>query len=168
MAVFDESGECERVECPFCKADASESCDHVLMFADITFGDSPSGLVSEHLRACDQLISEAFSPKLTSDTIVNWKKYAVQQLWDALCENEPDAEDVSLPSKEFYELVLELLADAGGWEHPGSLVSGSGACCESAVRLMYAENPQQVIEAALKLLPSYLVEEEPKRRRKKR
>ena len=57
---------------------------------------------------------------------------------------------------------------AGGWEHPGSLVMGSGGHCESEVRLMYAENPQEVVEKALKMLPAELVEAEPKPQRRKK
>jgi hypothetical protein len=45
---------------------------------------------------------------------------------------------------------------------------GSGGHCESEVRLMYAENPQEVVEKALKMLPAQLVEAEPKQRRGKK
>ena len=45
---------------------------------------------------------------------------------------------------------------------------GSGGHCESEVRLMYAENPQKIVEKALKMLPAELVEAEPKQRRGKK
>jgi len=45
---------------------------------------------------------------------------------------------------------------------------GSGGRCESSVRLMYAENPQEVVEKALMMLPAQLVETEPKPRRRKK
>jgi hypothetical protein len=57
---------------------------------------------------------------------------------------------------------------AGGWEHPGRLAMGSGGHCESEVRLMYADNPQEVVADALKMLPAELVEAGPKQRRWKK
>jgi hypothetical protein len=168
MAIYDESGECERVECPVCHVDTDESCDHLLAFADVTFNEEPCGAVGDHLRTFEAIISEAFAPRLVSGNMVKWKNFTVGQLWEALLEEDCDPEDITLPSPQFYELVIELLAAAGGWEHPGSLVMGSGGHCESSVRLMYAENPQEVVEKPLKILPAQLVEAEPKPQRRKK
>ena len=55
-----------------------------------------------------------------------------------------------------------------GWDHPGSLVAGSGGRCASAVQLMYAERPLEVITKALEMLPAALAEEKPKKRRRKK
>jgi hypothetical protein len=168
MAIYDESGEYERVECPVCHVDTDESCDHLLAFADVTFNEEPCGAVGDHLRTFETIISEAFAPRLGSETVVKWKNFTVRQLWEALLEEDCDPEDFTLPSPQFYELVIELLAAAGGWEHPGSLIVGSGGRCESAVRLMYAENPQKVVADALKMLPTQLVEAEPTQRRRRK
>ena len=168
MPIYDESGEYERVECPVCHVDTDESCDHLLALADVTFTEEPCGAVGDHLRAFEKIISKAFAPRLVSGNVVKWKNFTVGQLWEALLKEDGDPEDFTLPSPQFYELVIELLATAGGWEHPGSLVMGSGGHCESEVRLMYAENPQEIVEKALKMLPAELVEAEPKPRRRKK
>jgi len=167
MPIYDESGEYERVQCPVCHVDSDESCDHLLALADVTFTEEPCGAVGNHLRAFEKIVSEAFAPRLASGTVVKWKNFTVGQLWEALLEEDYDPEDFTLPSPQFYELVIELLAAAGGWEHPGSLVMGSGGHCESEVRIMYAENPQNVVADALKMLTAELVEAEPKPRRRK-
>ena len=125
MPIYDESGEYERVECPVCHVDTDDSCDHLLAFADVTFTEEPCGAVGDHLREFEKIISEAFSPRLVSGNVVKWKNFTVGQLWDALLEEDCDPENFTLPSPQYYELVIELLAAAGGWEHPGSLVMGS-------------------------------------------
>jgi len=168
VSVYDESGEYERVECPICHVDTDESCDHLLAFADLTFNEEPCGPVGEHLQEFENVVTEAFAPRLASGNVVKWESFAVGELWDALLEEDCDPDDFTLPSKQFYELVIELLAAAGGWEHPGTLVSGSGAYCESSVRLLYAENPQKVVADALKMLPTQFVEAEPKPRRRRK
>ena len=169
MTIFDESGSWERVECPFCHADTDESCDHLLAFADVTFNEEPCGPIGDYLAEFQNRIIAAFSEKLASGSKPKWGSYYVQEVWDALQEDGvANPENFSLPSRPFYDLVLELLGTADGIEHPGKLIVGSGGRCESAVRLMYAENPKKVIEDALKLLSSQLVEEKPKSSRRKR
>ena len=49
------------------------------------------------------------------------------------------AELPQLPESPPVDFILELIDEAGGWEHPGRLFSQSGAYCESAVRMSWAK-----------------------------
>lgn len=168
MTVFDESGDCEQVACPFCHASADEGCDHVLAVADTTFAEKPSGAVADRLREFEDVVAEAFAAKLAAGQTVKWQNYALQELWDAVVEEKCDPEDIVLPTNKMTELIWSALEDAGGWDHPGSLIMGSGGYCESAIKLMYAENPAEVIALALRRLPSLLVEQPAKTKRRKK
>ena len=71
----------------------------------------------------------------------------MNNLWTAL-EVE---DDFSLPSKEFNELVVELLEEAGGVSQYGSLIMESGGRCESGVSIMYDEYPKKLCDLAANL-----------------
>ena len=154
MTIHDESvdGEEECVRCPVCHADTDAGCEHVVAVIDDTFEEGPDGYVYEYIPAFTQEITKVFRERLISGETAEWDNDYVNNLWTAL-EVE---DDFSLPSKEFNELVVELLEEAGGVSHFGTLISEFGGRCESEVSIMYDENPEKLCDLAAKVLTKWL------------
>jgi hypothetical protein len=168
MTIYDETGEYETIECPICHVDVDSSCDHVLAFADVTFTETLSGVIEDHCHVFRQIVTESFAKKRASGNLAKWKNFTVDQMWGALLDDEFDPKDFGLPAKLFHEFIFDLLSEAGGWEHPGTLIMGSGSSCESVVRILYAADPLKVVADALELLPSQLVDAVPKVSKRRR
>ena len=153
MTIQDEPGEEECVRCPFCQTDVNDiSCEHVLAFIDDSEPEICGGYVYEYVPAFTQEITKVFRERLISGDTAEWDNDYVNNLWTAL-EVE---DDFSLPSKEFNELVVELLEEAGGVSQFGSLIMESGGRCESEVSIMYDENPKKICDLAAKVLTKWL------------
>jgi len=58
----------------------------------------------------------------------------------------------------FYRLVIGMLLEAGTIDHPGQIIDEGGPGMTSAVTLLYAHDPKEVIESAMKALQLSLKE----------
>ena len=58
----------------------------------------------------------------------------------------------------FYRPVIGMLLEAGAINHPGQIIDEGGPGMTSAVILLYAHNPKEVIEFAMKALQLSLKE----------
>ena len=58
----------------------------------------------------------------------------------------------------FYRLVVGMLLAAGAIDHPGQIIDEGGPGMTSAVTLLYAHDPKEVIESAMKALQLSLKE----------
>ena len=61
-----------------------------------------------------------------------------------------DQIDLMLDGIVFYRLVIGMLLEAGAIDHPGQIIDEGGPGMTSAATLLYAHNPTEVIESALK------------------
>ena len=61
-----------------------------------------------------------------------------------------DQNDLMLDGIVFYRLVIGMLLEAGAIDHPGQIIDEGGPGMTSAVTLLYAHNPKEVIEFAMK------------------
>ena len=167
--MYDESGQCEKVSCLICGADSDEGCPHLLMFYDVTFSQCEGGVAYDHKDRFESQVSGAFTRLLAEGAKPTWSHYEVGEVWDALLEEGfEDPEDIVLPTKQFLDLYEEVLVEAGGLQHPGSLVSESGGRCASSVRLLYADDPEQVCKDAEKVFDEWLKPEEPKKKKSRK
>lgn len=161
--MYDESGESGAVTCPHCGADSNEGCPHLLMLLDVTFCQCDGGVACNYKGRFELQVSAVFTRLLAEGARPAWANFDVRGVWQALLEEGvEDPDDIVLPEEPFLELLIAVLEKAGGWEHPGALVSESGGYCESSVRLLYAEDPEQVCKDAEKVLEAWLRPEEPK------
>ena len=69
-----------------------------------------------------------------------------------------DQNDLMLDGIVFYRLVIGMLLEAGAIDHPGQIIDEGGPGMTSAVTLLYAHNPKEVIEFAMKALQLSLKE----------
>jgi len=158
--MWDESGEFEEILCPFCNTKSEDGCEHVLLHVDVTFGQCIDGAAQQMETQIGDRITEAFQGHLIAGRNPQWCHYEMQELWDnVLIDYTGDPADITIPRRSFYDLIFAILGEAGGDEHQGRLVSGSGPYSESAVRLMYAQNPTEACEKALPVLDKYLLVE---------
>lgn len=155
--MWDESGEYEEVVCLVCGESLEVDCGHRLATIDVTFGQCVGGAAFDHWDGYEKQVSTALSPYATSDIQPRWEQYAVQSLWDSAREEADRSGEFALLAGPFNDLIVSVLGAAGGTEHPGSLCDSSGPYCESSMRILFADNPQQVCEQAAKVLEKWLV-----------
>lgn len=168
----DEDSEDDgEIGCPYC--DSTGGCDHLLLFYDVTFSQVDGGVVDPY--DFDEIVAKAFAKSLRDDKDPTWHDWRIDEVFEQIDEEWAAtmlaAETPELPESLPIDFVFELLDDAGGTEHPGSLYDQSGGFCESAVRVSYAEDPWATFEKAKTLLVDRLendINPKPKRRRKKK
>ena len=68
----------------------------------------------------------------------------------SLVSYDQDQNDQMLDGIVFYRLVIGMLLEAGTIDHPGQIIDEGGPGMTSAVTLLYARNPKEVIESAMK------------------
>ena len=61
-----------------------------------------------------------------------------------------DQNDLMLDGIVFYRLVIGMLLEAGAIDHPGQIIDEGGPELTPAVTLLYARNPKEVVEFAMK------------------
>ena len=69
-----------------------------------------------------------------------------------------DQNDPMLDGIVFHRLVIGMLLEAGAIDHPGQIIDEGGPGMTSAVTLLYAHDPKEVIEFAMKALQLSLKE----------
>lgn len=167
--MWDESEEVEEIRCPFCGCEGYEECEHLLIHFDVTCSDCIGGKAEEYMPRFAAAVEKAFSEFLAAGKHPNWDRWEMADIWkDARAGAVDDPAGLSIGGSMYYRMVFAALEEAGGFEHPGSLVSSSGAYCESSVKLMHAEKPEEVCVKALSLIERWVVEEKPPRPPRKR
>ena len=79
-----------------------------------------------------------------------WKLDVLNELWRESLDSYDRAEDyVLLDGDMFYRLVIDMLLDAGAIDHPGQVIDEAGPGMTSAVSLLYAHDPKEVVESAM-------------------
>jgi hypothetical protein len=149
--------------CPYCSS--AEDCPHLFAVLDKTFSTCEGGYCYERFEELTETVERAFKERLLSagkrPSKEQWKDYYVQDLWtDVLEQGLPEdiEDDLALPGPALFELLIDVLDAAGGYQVYGSLVSESGAFCSSAMELFYAEDPKAVFEAAARELERRLAD----------
>lgn len=165
----EDSG--DKVSCPYCNK--GDGCNHLLLFYDVTFAREEGGVVESY--DFDEITAKAFARAIKEGKHPDWNDWRIQEVYSQIDDEWAGkmiaAETPELPESLPIDLVFELLDEAGGWEHPGSLYDQSGGFSESAVRVFYAEDPEATFEKAKKNLADRLDEDidpKPKRRRRKK
>lgn len=164
MGGLIDEGTNEPPECPFCGVSADEGCEHALALLDMTFGECRGGYCDDHLSEIGAYIRAAFasvSPTVEQANL-QWSDALIQELWEGLDQKESreSADNIYLDSHEYMRFVAELLEEAGGKRHPGSLLEDDGPGVTSAMELFYAKDPRAVTQAALEAVQSRLILEE--------
>ena len=83
MTIYDESGYSETVGCPVCHASMDDGCEHLLAFADVTFGEMPSGSIDERIDEIRDTVLKVFVEKLSSERPVVFDNWHVEEMWQA-------------------------------------------------------------------------------------
>lgn len=154
----DADEEDDVVRCFECGVGLDEDCPHLLLYADVTFGQCSGGVAFDYWDRYYAQVQEVFAKLLREKLSPDWDQCAVLDVWRDMTRDRIDnPEQPDLPCGAFINLIVEVLGAAGGAEHPGSLATRSGAYSESAVRVMYAGDPTATCEAAFKILAEWLV-----------
>ena len=79
--------------------------------------------------------------------------HIIKAQWVNLVQN-----DLMLDGIVFHRLVIGMLLGAGAIDHLGQIIDEGGPGMTSAVTLLYARDPKEVIESAMKALQLSLKE----------
>ena len=168
--MSDEDSEDDgEIRCPICGS--PDACKHQLFFYDVTFGETMAGVVDKD--ELERMIATAFVTAIQEGTTPEWYDPEISDLFERVDEayiaEVLTAEEPWLPDLLPIRVLIELLEDAGGIDIGCSAIMSSGGRCDSAVRAVYAKNPEVVYGKAKAMLAARLEKDlHPKRRRKKK
>ena len=164
----EESDDDGSVKCVFCGS--RDACEHLLLYYDATFGCVDGGIVD--LGEFEAPVATAFATALREGKRPRWHSYWLVEAFGRLdaeqIEELKTAEEPELPEGLPGDFIFELLEDAGGIEPFGDFQSECGGRCVSAMRVCYAERPEEVATKAKALLASRLEKDlHPKAKRRR-
>lgn len=147
----------EEVRCVICGSD--EPCRHIVADIDRTYCEVHHGALYERDDEFRSKIEDDFLRHIKAGTSPTWRREHLNELWKT-GKDEYDAEweHVPLDGLVFYPFVIELLEEAGAIDFPGSIVDPGGPGMTSAVSLLYAEEPTEVVNLALEKLGTALTQ----------
>ncbi len=173
--IIDEraSADDPPLACPECGVSPDEGCEHVLALIDVTFGYCCDGYAYDRWDEFAEIAAEAFRGFLCDGTHPDWDSYQVQEVWDEMiAQGYGLDEGVTLGGSPLTRLIGDVLWEADAMQLGTSLIAASGGRCESAMRLLYSDDPAATCDKAKTILKEWLVKEKekPKKRtrRKKR
>ena len=145
--IVEETG--EEPKCPIC--DAEEHCSHIVANIDRTFLECYDGEFYERESDFRSEIEDAFIKKIKSGSPNEWILDDLNELLrGSLDSYDQDQNYLMLDGIVFYRLVIGMLLEAGAIDHPGQIIDKGGSRMTSAVTLLYAHDPKEVIESAIK------------------
>jgi hypothetical protein len=149
--IIEETG--ESPACPICSSD--ESCSHRVAVLDHTFLECTDGALFDRTSEFSELIESRFaefieieaSPKDISGEIEAMWKYAKECF-------DPASKNIEIDSDALYRLMNELLEEAGATSIQA--ISEGGPGMSSSLSILYAEDPEKVIQEATSRLSAIL------------
>lgn len=146
--IDDETG--EEIQCHYCGA--VDPCEHLVAMIDQTFFECTAGFAADVFYQFESTILEAFH-RWNEDGAAKPHpsiEGALKELWDS-APKDWDPEEVGVLERHaYFRLATELLQNAGGERHPGSVHDGEAPGFSSAINLFYAERPWAVFNRALR------------------
>ena len=141
----------EEPRCLLCGS--SDGCEHIVADIDLTFNDCCSGALYNRLFEFRSLIHDRFLAILKERNPPAWQNDNLAELWRRAKEDYDGNDDAfQLDGYLFYSILIGLLIGAGAIEHPGSIVDYGGPGMTSSVSLLFADEPEIVVDQALEKL----------------
>ena len=151
--IVEETG--DGPKCPICNAD--EDCNHLVANIDTTFLECYAGEFYERESDFRSEIEDTFIEKIKGSAEIVWKQDDINELWRESLDNyDPDEDYMMLDGHVFYRIVIDMLLDAGAIDHPGQVIDEGGPGMTSAVSLLYAHDPKEVVASAMIALQASL------------
>lgn len=144
--IIDENSG-EEPSCVFC--DSKDSCPHLVAVIDRTFAQCSGGKIYNALGEFRDIVKEiAFiqssSAEFSGLALID--SGLGEMVRDALERRDPDdADEVFIDEGAFLDWIVGELMDAGAEEPDGYFVEEGGPGQSSALTLLYAEDPSDVI-----------------------
>ncbi len=151
--IVEDTGESPK--CPICNA--KEQCSHLVANIDRTFLHCYAGVFYELESDFRSEIGSTFIEKIKGAAESAWILDDLNDLWRESLDNYDREEDfIMLDGDVFYRLVIDMLLDAGAIDHPGLVIDEGGPGMTSAVSLLFAHDPKEVVESAMIALQASL------------
>lgn len=167
-SVWSESNEDGVIRCTECGTDIEESCEHLLLAADVTFGTCEGGAAFAYWEGYCAQVQNVFAKCLQGSLSPQWKRWEVKHVWDAMHEDSIDEPEAPrLPGEAFISLMVEVLCWEGGTDC-GEAEALSGGRCQSALRIMFASDPEETCKRAVNTLAEWLVPKKARGRKPRR
>jgi hypothetical protein len=148
MTVDENTG--DTPACPICKAERYWDCGHLVANFDMTFGECQNGAIYDRMDEFTDALDRAFLIHLTKGADPYFSDMEIQCAWDSALENfEPEDETANIERGLVLQALASRLIDCGACELEGDFLDEGGPGMSSAVTLLFAENPSEVIEKAL-------------------
>ncbi|MGF1531258.1 MAG: hypothetical protein ACFCU4_07845 [Puniceicoccaceae bacterium] len=150
MSVITDEETGDQVGCIFCGS--TDDCPHLVGIIDLTFAECHGGVLYEGVDSLKKILEDKILTRLKAREKFKAKSasYEVLQMAKAAksCYDRKDPDDVWIDNYQFIPWIKDILIDSGGEEPMGYLVEEGGPGMSSTVSILYAENPQDVLESA--------------------
>lgn len=151
--VIDE-GTGQEPSCIFCKS--KSDCSHLVAVIDRSFAGCNGGVLFQNIDNLRSLLTGIITGMVQAagefdESLVD---YEIAAIFRKAFENHDSAypDDIYIDDGLFLQWLVTALIDAGADEPPGYIVEEGGPGQSSALTLLYAENPKQVIQKVEEVL----------------
>lgn len=135
---------------------ATWDCLHLVACIDITFSYCNGGILYDHIGELREFLEDAILTRIKSKCVSELRctnTVIDEILTEAIQQYDPEYIDsVYIEEHLFLTFLIDTLIDSGAEEFEGGLVEEGGPGQSSAITLLYAEDPLQVILVARKVL----------------
>jgi len=151
--VFDEDTG-QEPSCIICGA--TGDCPHLVACIDITFSDCSGGILYDHIGELRGFLEDAILARIKRKGVseLPCTNTVMDEIFtEAIQQYDPEYIDyVYIDERLFLNFLIDALIDSGADEFEAGLVEDGGPGQSSAITLLYAEDPLQVIRVARKAL----------------
>jgi hypothetical protein len=140
----------EAPKCPICNATEFGECGHLIADIDITFCEMHSGTLESKAREFQDIMEHRLGLELEGAQAAEFSDEQLDQHWRDAVDNNVGNEDFPVISGGFfYSWLIIRLEDAGAIDAEGPVIDEGGPGFSSALRLLFADDPEELVEAVL-------------------
>ena len=149
MTIDDNTG--QNAVCPICDNPDYGDCGHLVAIYDLTFLECNGGEIYHREGHITCVIEKVFVSHLQNGSEPSLQNATLAELWESTKSSvEPDEDDANLDRHTLQTFLIELLEDSGAEQAPGALMDPGGPGMTSSITLLFAEQPSEVIDMAIK------------------
>ena len=147
--IDEESG--KEPACIFCGS--TGDCPHLVAVIDRTFADCKGGALYEAIDKFRKILADSVFHKIRARDGATSDHELASIVQEAIENYDPEyPDDVFIDGQMFLTWLIEALIDAGAEEHSGYVVEEGGPGQSSALSLLFAPDPERVIQNTEKAL----------------
>ena len=161
MVEDEDSGDVAK--CVICESEKYWECGHLVACFDLSFNECRSGSFCKRIDDFSSLIENSFIEFIKNGIEPNFDKsiddYKWNELWTYFKESyDGDLSSVVLDDDILKQIYIDILEDCGAFNFGGTLIEDDGPGMTSAIKLLFEDEPEKIVDQAFSSLSKTLLQ----------